>query len=780
MTEGSPGDPTGFDIAKGIPERVPSGSVSSGSTMQAPRRRFVSAATVFKAPEPLRREVVRPRGMTVAGEKARRPTISTAFSSPGPSSAVQPSRLQRQASQPFSQHSQSPSTASTASPIMFSARSSISIGSTAPQLPLPSTRPLVLVRKASSSRVNLPPLTIQPPSHLPPPPLSPLPLSDDVESVESLVFPDPPSAGSSSFVSLDEFLTAEEAHHFMTDAPEPVDAILSGSPLPLETSDLESPSDRYPDDLHNSRSLELSPTSLSEKRISGFSAQFIMERRASEASANSAQTSSYDDHASASSTPSRKGPKKQRSFPRLPLPGLRHSSSHNSSASPEPQTTPRSPSLTGSPQPRRRLFSGSSLRRGSVSKGSSSPPPTADDELRSLNGFSLDDSPPRDATAVQRDRNAPIMMSFTNMGNQLALVTENACIAPMWQEMLETHAQQQAASTKRMSTSDYMPQRIMSPTDMLKLEEQFAADEAKARAPERQQSKHEFEPGDFGLSYVSGQPPPARSRTSSILSSMSGSTQAFGDEGHAADDADAVFGRLGPVARTFGASPRRPSTAEQVSPARTGNPTLRSGASPSASGRPSTAYASLASPSSPPACRAQPPSPPHSATALPPPPRPRPSRGHVREDSELPRPSNRASIVPMKPLSPPPPRRKNSRATTVSESDEAEQRQQPAAPPSRPPSAFNQKALNRRSVMKKPSFLEIDDDGEDDADLDFARDTITLADIEERRPQLASEPDEMESSFLDLDRGSFDTIRSYDGDSYSSYQGPFQSSFHAF
>ena len=158
------------------------------------------------------------------------------------------------------------------------------------------------------------------------------------------------------------------------------------------------------------------------------------------------------------------------------------------------------------------------------------------------------------------------MMSFTNMGNQLALVTENACIAPRWQEMLEQHAQQQAAATKRASTSDYVPQRIMDPTDMLELEKQFAADDAKERsaAPERQQSRTELDPGDFGLSYMNGAHPQARarSRTSSILSGMSGRTHAFADDASLASvsvsaahtssagggaDASSTFGSLGPA-----------------------------------------------------------------------------------------------------------------------------------------------------------------------------------------------------------------------------------------
>lgn len=86
---------------------------------------------------------------------------------------------------------------------------------------------------------------------------------------------------------------------------------------------------------------------------------------------------------------------------------------------------------------------------------------------------------------------------------------------------------------------------------------------------------------------------------------------------------------------------------------------------------------------------------------------------------------------------------------------------------SRPPSAFNHKVMNRRSVVRKPSFLEIDDDF--DAEMD--PETITLADIRDARGVVFTDTLEMESSFLDLDRGnSFETVRSYDDGS----------SFHAF
>ena len=62
-----------------------------------------------------------------------------------------------------------------------------------------------------------------------------------------------------------------------------------------------------------------------------------------------------------------------------------------------------------------------------------------------------------------------------------------------------------------------------------------------------------------------------------------------------------------------------------------------------------------------------------------------------------------------------------------------------------PPSAFDpQKFTNRRSIVKRPSFLDIDD--------------------EEVDQEVETSLSPMESSFLDLDRGkdSFDTLRSFD------------------
>jgi hypothetical protein len=634
-------------------------------------------------------------------------------------------------------------------------------------------RPLVLVRKASSSRVNLPPLTIAPPArHLPPPPLSPLPGSGDNESVESLVFPDPPSAGSShmSFASLDDFPTAEEIHHFMQ-RDEVADPVLYGSPPPLETFEVESPDRGYSEEHIRMNSSEIILSS-SRDTEEGFWPQDVMERRGSEASFLSAR-SSVEDLLPSSST-SNNGSLRERSLrQRIPLPSLRQLNSHGSSAPAESSGRTPSSSSAGSPQPRRRLFSGSSFRKGGLAKGSTSPPPPgADDELRSIISLSLDDQGPgpRDPSQLP-----PIMMSFANFGNQLSLVTENACIHPMWHEVTDSVPSHVDANRRASTTTDYVPQRIMSPADMLRLEEELADESSRRGHGRDQEKKLDLEPGDFGLAYVNGPNQKAsRSRTSSILSSMSSGTMASGEKDGADDGA--IFGRMG-MARALGSAARRPATATEHttgafaadgsrSPVRgVASPHLRSVVSPPASGRPSTAQASLGSPPTSPTAKAAS-SPARTTTALPPPPRPRarPSRGHIREDSDT-LSSKRMSTVLMKPLSPPPPRRRPARPS-MHDADE-----RTGVPISRPPSAFNQKALNRRSVMKKPSFLEISDDEEEDDDHDAGGedggldvDTITLADMGERRTVVTESLDmDMESSFLDLDRGnSFDTVRSFD------------------
>ncbi|THH19039.1 hypothetical protein EW146_g2042 [Bondarzewia mesenterica] len=125
-------------------------------------------------------------------------------------------------------------------------------------------------------------------------------------------------------------------------------------------------------------------------------------------------------------------------------------------------------------------------------------------------------------------------------------------------------------------------------------------------------------------------------------------------------------------------------------------------------GRPSTSQGNMSSPVSPgrpSSIQAK------TISGLSPPPRPRRPSTATGAD----RPGGRMSIVPMFPLSPPPARRSTRRAL------ETEQ------------------ILQRRSIMKKPSFLDIDDD------------------VDRYKPPA-------EDSFLDMGSGkeSFDTVRSTD------------------
>ena len=109
--------------------------------------------------------------------------------------------------------------------------------------------------------------------------------------------------------------------------------------------------------------------------------------------------------------------------------------------------------------------------------------------------------------------------------------------------------------------------------------------------------------------------------------------------------------------------------------------------------------------------------------------------------------AKRMSVVPINPLSPPPVRGVRHRQDSTGGSSIAS---------SRPPSAFDrQKIMKRRSLMKKPSFLDIEDELDGTADQ---------GSDDEYGAMSPPESPTMESSFLDMDRGksSFDTVRSTD------------------
>ncbi|KAJ7246320.1 hypothetical protein B0H12DRAFT_1220575 [Mycena haematopus] len=101
---------------------------------------------------------------------------------------------------------------------------------------------------------------------------------------------------------------------------------------------------------------------------------------------------------------------------------------------------------------------------------------------------------------------------------------------------------------------------------------------------------------------------------------------------------------------------------------------------------------------------------------------------------------------------PPPPRRTKSRTTSLSRSQS--EVITPLSPPPRRnlrPKISVEERMHRRSIMRKPSFLDIDDE--------FDKDDMA--------PQTKSMP--RQGSFLDLNRPSFDSVRSVDSLDYNDY-----------
>ena len=111
----------------------------------------------------------------------------------------------------------------------------------------------------------------------------------------------------------------------------------------------------------------------------------------------------------------------------------------------------------------------------------------------------------------------------------------------------------------------------------------------------------------------------------------------------------------------------------------------------------------------------------------------------------------RESMAHIQPLSPPPLRR-NTTSTSAS-SRSTSTRSSPTPSPKSPPSSFKNDPP-MRSIMKKPSFLEIDDDAEADS---HTRVQAVAGDAHQRSTSISS----VDDSFLDLGReaSSFDTIR---------------------
>lgn len=634
------------------------------------------------------------------------------------------------------------------------------------------TRPLVLVRKASSPRVAMPPPLATPPSSgLPPLPSSPGSQSfiESVEDLSSLVFPDNPSSSSSSlsFASDTGFdmvgADGDEIYNLMRDSfvdndfrldtfpprspPATIRNVNVGTSSPVKRS---SSSRMHPGDTAHPRLLKkaISQQSLLGKRFSGASV-------ASSIASGSVATDDTSMRGSIINSLGMKIPRKQRSFhhpliPLPPLPSLRHANSActppNSSTDTSVSSPAQSPTVpehrkpVASPQhTRKRLFSGSSTRRSSSSQPPASPT-SVDEDIRSIVSH--------EGETRSLERRKPLMMSFSNIGNQISLVTDNACIAASWDDVTPPPLPPKDSPRKRESQSESLPQRIMSPAAMLKLEEQLAA-EAAERERDEQLKNHENEQKptpklqldaiDLGLSFANRRPKSNRSRAGSTISDMSVAT--FGKSERISPistiNHHSLMHHEGTTSRRSSVKTPSVQTVEELHfPVRSSSVMVgRTTKPPLLSIRPSTTQAAITPPMSPVSIA---PSPGRSTSSLPPPHLPRPPRERetFERDEEIG--FKRASILPIHPLSPPP-RRKSAKPTVAFEPQDRHVQQRP------PPSAFDpQKFTNRRSIVKRPSFLDIDD--------------------EEVDQEVETSLSPMESSFLDLDRGkdSFDTLRSFD------------------
>ncbi|KAI0669747.1 hypothetical protein C8Q78DRAFT_976217 [Trametes maxima] len=792
--------------------KTPSGSNSSNSTVTPEGFRSRLSEPPSGGPTlPRKRSsptLTRPRGMTVGSASPRERVLPDvprlATQTPGISlSPIQPLQVRRKAS--GSSSSPSSSNPPSPSPVTFTRNRTISATPSvdSPTSPSPS-RPLVVVRKASSSRVKVPPLHAAPPmSDLPPPP--PVPRSPYRErDLSPLEFR---TSSSSSSLSLN-FAPSIDGFHdvdggdmfnqlyddlgpFEMREPEPKGKrksnrntyILDGDLSPTAHADVEgslpSPLSRFPPvpafihgDLAGSKAGKLLKKMSSQSNLS--------QRHSATSIASSA---SHDDAAAHSITtpqPHGKAARKQRSFqatrvPLPPLPGFRHSgtSSAHPSASAETLPAPSSPVVeprrSSVTSPRKRLFSGSSARRSTSSHGPASP--STEDDSRSVFSIDTDSRPGTGSAALDH-----ITLSFGAAGAPLALMTRNACISPssMWEGAGGGGGSGDAS--KRTSQSEYVPQYIMSPAEQLKLAEKLEHEKAARRGmagpeSEERKPKLDLQPGDFGVTFRGGKSQDrtddaaqrSRSRSNSVMSHASTGTLAFGNSGGESSRVSRGASIMSSKSASSGwqrpaTTPRKMSLVDSVrSPARSTSMLTRVATKPPpSSARPSTAQGSLDQPISPASAYGNPShSPELPSTSLPPPPRRRPSKHDLQEELA----SKRVSVVPMNPLSPPPmrprPRRQQSSDTASSDAT------------SRPPSAFDrQKALQRRSLMKKPSFLDIDDELDASAENDSGGSSGGGSPGDAAPPSSPTSP-LMESSFLDMDRkDSFDTVRSRDSAYY--------------
>ena len=648
-------------------------------------------------------------------------------------------------------------------------------------------RPLVVVRKASSTRVTLPPLSRAPSQDLPPTPFpeSVHGASDSLDDLSLYPDADIPSSSSSSLsfapsMDLDMDAIADDMMnqlmlHSLDDhvgskskgkgrasrrtamSTSPSDTLRdfelvqpapssSTSRLPSTGSGGSGGSADYGSGMYSTsmRSLKRasSQQSLLGKRFSGTSISSI----------TSGSVTNEDGLFGKSVSPGMRTPRKQRSFhharlPLPPLPALRHTTSDVASpASPVcPPIEQRKSSGSIHTPARKRLFSGSSSARRSTS---SHGPGTmsGDEDNRSI--YSVDEQ--------LRAAGQKIVMSFGSFANPLSLLTSNSCVAPgsylpdaatemgsttpLPPEPQTPQTPTGMESSRRASQAEYIPQHIMSPAEMLKLEQQLAreaadterhegqADERRRRAPGLETS---MSPGERQVSIVS----PA--------------TSAFGN-----DDPVHRRGNKTPVSspQLKPAVPPQPTRATRL-PLRSHSAQAQPPRKPSLTVRPSTATMVQQAAAAPMSASSE--SPLQATWSLPPPPRARaPPNGLAAKQSEN---EKRLSTAPLQPLSPPPTRFRGRFASLQGSgshgSATATTTHRPAqSSTSRPPSAFDQKARQRKSLMKKPSFLDIEDEA------DAASESLMDVKLD------ALDSPTMDSSFLDMERGkdSFDTVRSSD------------------
>ncbi|KAH8835483.1 hypothetical protein DL96DRAFT_1574432 [Flagelloscypha sp. PMI_526] len=250
-----------------------------------------------------------------------------------------------------------------------------------------------------------------------------------------------------------------------------------------------------------------------------------------------------------------------------------------------------------------------------------------------------------------------------------------------------------ATSSGISSAADYTPQRILSPADMYIIEASMSSESSPTQSPTEQR----LGPRPRGLSSSSSRTTLTEGGNISYSTSLAPSNASVRSH------------------RSAGAVGRVPSNASL-------NPTRHVS-------RPSQSLEDLVD------RHDRIPSPPPQLISLPPPPRPRRSTtssfSSTRSTSGMSTVSTASSgqttVDRYMPLSPPPPSARTNRG---------------------PPSSM-EKALHRRSIMRKPSFLEIDDTDVDDDESD--------AEVLTSKMKSAVQP--ISSSFLDLARESFDTVR---------------------